>query len=128
MHRPTVIITGGSSGIGLATAKICATRGYDVAIVGRSADKLAAAAVELNALATASGQRILTRSADLSVFEQASEAIDSLVADGFGPDILVNSAGVIVPGESVPTSSSTQQESSCLGSSRRCHSRASSPT
>jgi len=99
MPRPTVIVTGGSSGIGLATAKICAARGYDVAIVGRSADKLAAAAVELNALATASGQRILTRSADLSVFEQASEAIDSLVADGFGPDILVNSAGVIVPGE-----------------------------
>ena len=97
--RPTLIVTGGSSGIGLATAKICASRGYDVAIVGRSADKLAAAAAELNALATMPGQRILTRSADLSVFEQAREAIDSLVAEGFSPDILVNSAGVIIPGE-----------------------------
>jgi len=98
-QRPTVIVTGGSSGIGLATAKICAGRGYDVAIIGRSAEKLAAAAVELNVLATAAGQRILTRAADLSVFAEASEAIDSLVAEGFGPDILVNSAGVIVPGE-----------------------------
>jgi 3-dehydrosphinganine reductase len=97
--RPTVIVTGGSSGIGLATAKLCAGRGYDVAIVGRSADKLAAAEKELRAVATALGQRVETRSADLSVFEEARVAIDSLVEAGFGPDILINSAGVIVPGE-----------------------------
>jgi 3-dehydrosphinganine reductase len=98
-QRPTVIITGGSSGIGLATAKLCAGRGYDVAIVARSADKLAAAETELRALATGPGQRIETRQADLAKFDQARDAIDSLVAAGFGPDILVNSAGVIVPGE-----------------------------
>lgn len=98
-ERPTVIVTGGSSGIGLATAKLYAARGCDVAIVGRSADKLAAAERELRSVATAAGQRIATRSADLSVFEEARAAIDSLVEAGFGPDILVNSAGVIVPGE-----------------------------
>jgi len=98
-QRPTVIVTGGSSGIGLATARLCVARGYDVAIVARSAEKLAAAAAELRALATVPDQRIETRSADLSVFEQARDAIDSLVDAGFGPDILVNSAGVIVPGE-----------------------------
>lgn len=98
-ERPTVIVTGGSSGIGLATAKLCAARGYDVAIVGRSAEKLAAAEATLRTVATAPGQRIETRSADLSVFEEARVAIDSLVAAGFGPDILINSAGVIVPGE-----------------------------
>lgn len=98
-ERPTVIVTGGSSGIGLATARLCAARGYDVAIVGRSADRLAIAEKELRGIAVAPGQRIDTRSADLADFEQARAAIDSLVEAGFGPDILVNSAGVIVPGE-----------------------------
>jgi 3-dehydrosphinganine reductase len=94
-----VIVTGGSSGIGLATARLFAARGCDVAIVGRSADKLASAQAELLGIATAPGQRVATRRADLSEFAQAEHAIDSLVADGFAPDILVNSAGVIVPGE-----------------------------
>ena len=42
-ERTSVIVTGGSSGIGLATARLYAARGCDVALVGRSADKLAAA-------------------------------------------------------------------------------------
>lgn len=98
-QRTSVIVTGGSSGMGLATAKLYASRGCDIAIIGRSADKLAAAVAELQALTTASGQRVESRAADLSDFQAARDAIDSLVASGFGPDILVNSAGVIVPGE-----------------------------
>ena len=98
-QRTTVIVAGGSSGIGLATAVLYAARGCDVAIIGRSAEKLAAAEKTLRAASTDPAQRIVTRAADLSVFESARDAIDSLVADGFGPDILVNSAGVIVPGE-----------------------------
>ncbi len=98
-ERMSVIVTGGSSGIGLATARLYAKRGCDVAIVGRSADKLAAARTELLGVATSQGQRVETRQADLSDFDAAKTAIDSLVADGFAPDILVNSAGVIVPGE-----------------------------
>lgn len=96
--RTSVIVTGGSSGIGLATAKLYAARGCDVAIVARNADKLAAAHSELVAVA-GSGGRIAVRQADLSECEAATDAIDSLVADGFAPDIVVNSAGVIVPGE-----------------------------
>ena len=98
-ERTSVIVTGGSSGMGLATARLYVRRGCDVAIIGRSADKLAAAIAELKAAATDSSQRIESRAADLSDFEEARRAIDSLVESGFGPDILVNSAGVIVPGE-----------------------------
>jgi 3-dehydrosphinganine reductase len=98
-ERLNVIITGGSSGIGLATARLYASRGYNVAIIGRSADKLATAQSELLGMAKAQGQRIAIRRADCSEFGQATSAIDSLVADGLTPDILVNSAGVIIPGE-----------------------------
>ena len=97
--RLNVIITGGSSGIGLATARLYAARGHNVAIIGRSADKLATAQAELLVIARAEGQRVAVRRADCADFEQATAAIDSLVADGLAPDILVNSAGVIIPGE-----------------------------
>lgn len=98
-ERTSVIVTGGSSGIGLATARLYAARGCDVAIVGRSAEKLAAAEAVLLGIDAGQDRRVVTRQADLSDFEQAKAAIDSLVADGFAPDIMVNSAGVIVPGE-----------------------------
>jgi 3-dehydrosphinganine reductase len=97
--RTSVVVTGGSSGIGLATALAYAVRGCDVAVLGRNAEKLALAEKALRATAVKPGQRIATRSADLSVCDDARNAIDSLADDGFTPDILVNSAGVIVPGE-----------------------------
>ena len=97
-ERKVAVVTGGSSGIGLATALAYATRGYDVAIVGRTPGKLEAAEARLRA-AAGRDQRVATRAADLARFDEAREAIASLAADGFVPDVLVNSAGVIVPGE-----------------------------
>ena len=44
-------------------------------------------------------QRVGIASADLSDWEQASVALRGLMTSGFEPDILVNSAGVIIPGE-----------------------------
>ena len=98
-ERTCVIVTGGSSGIGLATAKAYVQRGCDVAIVARDPGKLADAESALRSLRVSPDQRVVTRSADLATFESAAGAIDSLVAEGLVPDILVNSAGVIVPGE-----------------------------
>jgi NAD(P)-dependent dehydrogenase (short-subunit alcohol dehydrogenase family) len=47
----TILITGGNSGIGLATAKRFAAKGWTVGIVGRRADAVAQAVVEVGAKA-----------------------------------------------------------------------------
>lgn len=96
--RPVVMVTGGSSGIGLASAELFAARGYDVAIVARDQVRLDAAVARIESARRSSEQRIAARSADLSVWESCEAAVESLVGDGFDPDVLVNSAGVILPG------------------------------
>ncbi|MDZ4168075.1 MAG: SDR family oxidoreductase [Coriobacteriia bacterium] len=95
----TAIVTGGSSGIGLACAKELARRGYNVALVARDAGRLEAAAEAVRAEASTPNQRIAWKSADLSSWEATGAAFAELAADGFSPEILVNSAGVIIPGE-----------------------------
>jgi len=94
-----VIVTGGSSGIGLATAKALAGRGANVAIVARDLTRLEAAEEAIRHVAKTNDQRFAWASADLSDWHEAKAAIDHLISDGFEPDVLVNSAGVIIPGE-----------------------------
>lgn len=101
MSRRTVIVTGGSSGIGYAAAREFVLRGDDVAIVARTASKLEQAAEKLRAAAVSPDQRIVHKSADLSRFDEAEAVFSALAEEGFEPDVLVNSAGVIYPGEFV---------------------------
>ena len=91
------VITGGSSGMGLATAKLLAARGMEVALVARTPEKLESARSEI--LASTPGARVSIYSADLSDWSQTSAAFESIFADHGVPDVLVNSAGVIYPGE-----------------------------
>ena len=72
-----MIIYGGSGGIGFATGKILASRGYDLHLVGRSEDKLAASAAELGASFTVGD----VTDSDLfaRVEKDAGEALDGLV-------------------------------------------------
>ncbi|MEM6634428.1 MAG: SDR family NAD(P)-dependent oxidoreductase [Pseudomonadota bacterium] len=85
------VITGGASGIGLATANRFAGMGMRLVIVDRAADKLAAAKDQLDAAGAA---EVMTASTDVADRGQI-EALEADVADRFGgTDILMNNAGI----------------------------------
>ncbi|MCX7681497.1 MAG: SDR family oxidoreductase [Anaerolineae bacterium] len=97
-HGQHVIITGGSSGIGRAVAGLLTARGAHISIVARRQQLLDETLAELETLRVSPSQRLAAYSADLSDREQAEQAIMSLTANGYPPDILINSAGITHPG------------------------------
>ncbi|HEX4704377.1 MAG TPA: SDR family oxidoreductase [Pseudonocardiaceae bacterium] len=88
------IITGGSSGIGLATARLLAARGTTVSLVARGTDRLDAAATELRA----AGATVHTESVDVAEQDAVFAAVRGLVATAGPCDLLVTSAGLARPG------------------------------
>src|ERR1043166_5932551 len=96
----TALITGGSKGIGRATAEIFAAEGCNVIIVSRTAETLA---VAKSAIAQKSNVRVDTVAADLS----DSKNVDQLAKDFPGIDILVNNAGAIPGGSLLDVSEET---------------------
>jgi 3-dehydrosphinganine reductase len=91
-----VVITGGSSGIGLAVAKEVLGRGARVSIIARNPQRLEDAKKVLSR--TSEAAQIFTVSADVTQHEAASQAVADAEAK-FGPvDVLITSAGVTRPG------------------------------
>jgi NAD(P)-dependent dehydrogenase (short-subunit alcohol dehydrogenase family) len=82
---PSALVTGGSSGIGLAIARMLAEEGYRLTLASRTADKVETAAGELDALAVA---------ADVSKPEDCGRVVAEHVTRHGGLDVLVNSAGI----------------------------------
>ncbi len=84
------VVTGGNGGIGLGIARGLAEAGADIAVVGRRAEKLAAAVAELESL----GVRAIGLPCDVTD-AAAVAALPGQVADRLGRlDILVNNAGI----------------------------------
>ena len=81
-----VVITGGNSGIGLATAKAFVREGARVAIIGRSAETLAAARAEL-------GKDAIAISAELSRVAEIDRAFAEVRAAFGTVDVLFANAG-----------------------------------
>ena len=86
----TAVITGGSSGIGLETARQAVARGARVSLLARDEARLADAAASVGAVATAS--------VDVSQPEALRAALDAVVAQGGPCDVLFTAAGSSHPG------------------------------
>jgi short-subunit dehydrogenase len=89
-----VLITGGSSGIGLAIAHALLAKGAKLVITGRRADTLAKAVQELQH----TGSPIYSVSADVATPEGRTATIKQAVGLLGGLDILVNNAGGVRAG------------------------------
>ncbi len=88
------IVTGASSGIGRATAKLLAGRGAAVVLAARNEEKLGALEKEISA----SGGRTLAVKTDMADESSIRKMVERTIA-GFGAiDILVNNAGVGLSG------------------------------
>jgi NAD(P)-dependent dehydrogenase (short-subunit alcohol dehydrogenase family) len=96
-----VVVTGGGTGIGKATAALCARLGADVAICGRREEKLEAAAALIR---QATGRKVMTRV--LSIRDpDATDAFIAAVHDELGGlDVLINNAGGQFPQDSLDLS------------------------
>jgi NAD(P)-dependent dehydrogenase (short-subunit alcohol dehydrogenase family) len=90
-ERGVCLVTGGSRGIGAATARLAATRGYDVAITYRErADEAATVVRDVEA----AGRRALAVKGDIGVERDVVRAFET--ADALGPlTLLVNNAGIV---------------------------------
>ncbi|HVN62704.1 MAG TPA: SDR family oxidoreductase [Gaiellaceae bacterium] len=87
--QKAALVTGGSSGIGLALARMLRDEGFALTLVSRTAAKVEAAAAELDAVAVA---------ADVSREEDCERAL-AVHSERHGRlDVLVNSAGLGIAG------------------------------
>ena len=86
------IVTGGSRGIGFATARALLERGASVAITGTNQSHLDAAAREL--AAPGSAARLLPIRADVRAYDEIAKAFSDVAGRFGGIDVLVNNAGV----------------------------------
>jgi NAD(P)-dependent dehydrogenase (short-subunit alcohol dehydrogenase family) len=94
-----VLITGGSSGIGLATARALHAKGARLVITGRHPDKLADA---LRALA--GGDAVFSVAADVSTGKGREATLEHSIEKLGGLDILINNAGGVRAGRIEDTS------------------------
>jgi 3-dehydrosphinganine reductase len=93
-----IVITGGSSGIGKATACLAAQWGADVCIVARDPAKLEKACAEIQARAKNGGRKILSLPLDISDRDAVNRAVPDITKRLGGIDVLINCAGITWPG------------------------------
>ncbi|WP_405590309.1 SDR family oxidoreductase [Streptomyces sp. NBC_01092] len=91
--EPVTLITGGSTGIGAATASALLKQGHRVAVTGRDADRLAAFAASAGA-----GERLITLAGDASDEDHLASAVRQIVGSWGRLDTVIANAGFSLPG------------------------------
>lgn len=86
----TVVITGASSGIGMALAKEYAHLGWNIVMGARQEDKLK----ELSGVFSAQGVKSAYKAADVTKEEDCKRLIDTAVSEFGGIDVLICNAGI----------------------------------
>jgi NAD(P)-dependent dehydrogenase (short-subunit alcohol dehydrogenase family) len=99
LQNRTALITGGNSGIGLATARLFVQEGANVVITGRNPETLAAAAREL-------GPKAITVAGDVTDTEAVKRAVAAAVERFGGLNVLFANAGI---GAATPLGNTTPE-------------------
>lgn len=92
------LVTGGSSGLGLATAELAARRGAHVTLLARDETRLTAARERVEAARVNDTQRVIVRVTDVGERAPLVAAIASAEAELGGVDLLFACAGYCTPG------------------------------
>ncbi len=95
------VVTGASSGIGLAMARTLAARGYDLLLVSRDGERLRECSRSIGA---ESGREVRTIEMDLSRADSAERLIEAYRNEGVQAGVLVNDAGVFIYNDVTDTS------------------------
>jgi len=86
-----VVITGASSGLGEATARLLSTEGASIVLGARRADRLQALVAEL----TAKGGKAIAVTMDVSKRDEVQKLVDAAVKTYGRIDVIINNAGLM---------------------------------
>jgi 3-dehydrosphinganine reductase len=92
------LVTGGSSGIGLATARLLAQQGAHVYLIASRADRLSSALTLVMGACCDAAQHCGVITANVADNVEVEKAVAQIIESAGVPDLLVNSAGVCHPG------------------------------
>jgi 3-dehydrosphinganine reductase len=99
LRGKTALITGGSSGIGLALARKLAASGAHVWILARDPVKLKSARQEISTFCASAEQQVGVIQADITDSPQVGTTLREHTVQAGAPDLVFNSAGVTHPGK-----------------------------
>jgi NAD(P)-dependent dehydrogenase (short-subunit alcohol dehydrogenase family) len=103
LQGKVAVVTGASSGLGVAFAQALAEAGADVVLGARRVDRLE----ETRRLVEATGRRALAVHTDVAIPEECTRIVESAMAELGRVDVLVNNAGI---GTAVPATRETPEQ------------------